>query len=209
MSTNIGGNPALWPVLFPIPSDGDAPNAASVNGAFVALANRTANLNEKKLAVLDVEDHYALMELGGGIASNTLWAAGSPSASDVTIFTLPELPAGKYKIGVDLEYRPSSGGFSGVASTTHTYHPLLLWSIAGGGSFKQVFDIDDSASYTGSGDNAPNNNGPLIRPVCTYTQDSAGEITFAIGFRANSTNASLQARVMDVRAKWSVYRKVA
>jgi hypothetical protein len=45
MSHQISGDPNSFPVNFSVPDDGDARTAASVNVAFEALADRTANLD--------------------------------------------------------------------------------------------------------------------------------------------------------------------
>jgi len=45
MSSTYAGNPALFPIDFPIPDDTDPPKAAAINPALEALGDRTANLN--------------------------------------------------------------------------------------------------------------------------------------------------------------------
>src|SRR5262245_33734644 len=47
MSTTYAGDPTNYPTSITVPSDGDDPDAASVNAALEGLADRTAALNAK------------------------------------------------------------------------------------------------------------------------------------------------------------------
>lgn len=119
MSTNIGGNPALWPVLFPIPSDGDAPDASSVDGAFTALAHRTANLDSrtaKIVAALKNVTVYEKTETISGPITITNVTGTPPGVALVTgaYTTIPALTA-VTRVFVEASFDLTQEYVSGIA----------------------------------------------------------------------------------------------
>lgn len=79
MPTTIAGDPTNWPVDFTVPSDGDDRDAASVDVAFQALADRTAHLGAFR--VMQVQTHgvddaaSAHDQIGSDITSATFVGA--------------------------------------------------------------------------------------------------------------------------------------
>lgn len=207
MTSIISGDPSVYPGSFEVADDGNEPTAASVVVGVEALANRTAYLNDKKLAKVDLDGLYCLYRVGGDYLDALDIPVGLPSLTYGWAFTLSGPSAGDYKVVYSLEYQPGSGSFSGVASTTHTYRPVLL---AAPGVIVP-FDYVDEASYVGSGDSNPNPPGPAVRPVCVIADLHIGvspsEIKF--GFRLSSTGSiGLAGRVRSIRGRWSIYKKV-
>lgn len=87
MSSTYAGNPASYAANITIPSDGDTRDAASVNVAFEALADRTAHLDASR------DDHESRLVLarpqsasGNGVASVGL-ANGGPTTATLTLIT--------------------------------------------------------------------------------------------------------------------------
>lgn len=113
MSTVITGNPAAtYPASFTIPSDADPANAASVNVAFGALADRTAILGSNVSGVLDrrcrVSPHLAAYD-------GTYWdflsrklASKASSTGKAVIFPIL-LPHGAKLLNVRAELQGAAG----------------------------------------------------------------------------------------------------
>ena len=86
MPVNYGGNPALFPPLFQIPSDGDQRDATSVDVAIEALGDRTAYLKDRAVVATyyDQDD----IDFGGAEPFATYVAVGytyvAPISSLVT-----------------------------------------------------------------------------------------------------------------------------
>lgn len=129
MPTVINGNPALWPVGFFAPSDGDAPFAASVDAGLEALAHRTANNhagvagNAEDIAAIVTQSPLTIAHIQtkveAGPLSVTAVAGAPPAASaptDAYVFYSANASASVVIVEFSFDLRIASNAIAGYVA---------------------------------------------------------------------------------------------